>query len=94
MSVGATTVAMVADMSCTPADQRILILSENVDPANRVRAVEDLHIGDLILTADGRQVAVIWIGRICARACPHSGQTPPEDGVHRARLLARRGRKS
>lgn len=30
---------------------------------NRDRAVEDLHIGDLILIADGRQVAVKWIGR-------------------------------
>lgn len=31
--------------------------------ASHDRAVEDLHIGDLILTADGRQVAVKWIGR-------------------------------
>ncbi|SNS79729.1 Hint domain-containing protein [Antarctobacter heliothermus] len=91
---GATTVAMVAEMSTVPSSQRILILSENVDPANVTlpasidlntlntsdfttcfatgtqiatpihdRTVEDLHIGDLILTADGRQVAVKWIGR-------------------------------
>ncbi|WP_323769606.1 Hint domain-containing protein [Antarctobacter sp.] len=91
---GGTTVAMVAEMSSVPTSQRILILSENVDPANvtlpssidlntlntsdfttcfaagtqiatpnRHRAVEDLHIGDLILTADGRKVSVKWIGR-------------------------------
>jgi hypothetical protein len=62
----------------TPGDPNCFLAGTRIDTPSGPVAVENLRVGDLILTADGASVGVLWVGRqtISTRFAPAARLMP------------------